>query len=734
MSTMTNEFKVRVAKALVQSNEVYKGEFKTVAELDKIPAYEGDYADVYETNTRWQYKNGAWTNTGDAIPTNPAYIEANDISISTKPNTLVQRDEQGHAYFADPDAPKQGATKGYTDKADKVLADAINQEVATRQQDVSDIHQALNAEVERATNKENALETSVQELNTDIEAEIIRAQQAEADLQTAIDNNAQAINAEQSRAEGQEEALLQRINTLKTDTDAVQANITKSLNDEITRAQQAENALSEETATKLARVENTADKQRAYTVQTNGEQAMLDVDMNASSNTLVQRNANGQINAADPIQDSNAATKKYVDDADKDLFLKFTNDLPVANPTDAGTDTLTKLKVGDVVYNIPQGGTVDAYTKAETNALLDTKANVSDIPTVSTLGQTGQLKDGVQDATHRLVTDTEKSTWNSKQTQLTDDQLNAVNSGITATKVSTYDGYATAINNKVDKVTGKGLSTNDFTNDEKNKLAGIETGAQKNTITGVKGSAETSYRIGDINITKTNIGLGNVDDVKQYSATNPNFGSTSPLMDGTASAGSATTYARSDHTHPTDTSRASTAVATTSTNGLMSSLDKTKLDGIETGAQVNDIIIAGENVTVSKDGRNVTISATGGTTVVANPTLAGTETDLTGLEVAGTKYKVPTGGGTEVVANPTGNATVVLLKLQVGSTIYSIPVYTLPVASSSALGGIKSQTAGTDGTNYPVEVDSSGNAKVNVKTNTFTVTENTDGTVDLTIA
>ena len=272
-----------------------------------------------------------------------------------------------------------------------------------------------------------------------------------------------------------------------------------------------------------------------------------------------------------------------------------------ANPTESGTVDLTKLKVGNTVYNVPQGGTVDAYTKAETDELL-----------------------------------------NDKQDNLTQTQLNAVNSGITANKVSTYDGYATAINNKVDKVEGKGLSTNDFTNDEKNKLAGIETGAQKNTITGVKGSAETSYRIGNVSITKTNIGLGNVDDVKQYSATNPNFGSTSPLMDGTASVGSATTYARSDHTHPTDTSRASTAVATTSTNGLMSSLDKTKLDGIEAGAQVNDIIIAGENVTVSKDGRNVTISATGGTTVVANPTLAGTETELTGLSINDIKYRINT--------------------------------------------------------------------------------------------
>ena len=44
------------------------------------------------------------------------------------------------------------------------------------------------------------------------------------------------------------------------------------------------------------------------------------------------------------------------------------------------------------------------------------------------------------------------------------------------------------------------------------KLSGIESGAQKNTVTGVKGSSESSYRIGNINITKANIGLGNVDN------------------------------------------------------------------------------------------------------------------------------------------------------------------------------------------------------------------------------
>ena len=47
---------------------------------------------------------------------------------------------------------------------------------------------------------------------------------------------------------------------------------------------------------------------------------------------------------------------------------------------------------------------------------------------------------------------------------------------------------------------------------DKTKLDGIESGAQVNTITGVKGNSETSYRTGNINITKANIGLGNVEN------------------------------------------------------------------------------------------------------------------------------------------------------------------------------------------------------------------------------
>ena len=50
-----------------------------------------------------------------------------------------------------------------------------------------------------------------------------------------------------------------------------------------------------------------------------------------------------------------------------------------------------------------------------------------------------------------------------------------------------------AIGNKVDKEAGKGLSTNDYTTEEKTKLAGIAEGAQVNVIEQIKvnGSAQS---------------------------------------------------------------------------------------------------------------------------------------------------------------------------------------------------------------------------------------------------
>lgn len=147
-----------------------------------------------------------------------------------------------------------------------------------------------------------------------------------------------------------------------------------------------------------------------------------------------------------------------------------------------------------------------------------------------------------------------KPTIPSKTSDLTNDSNYVVDSDYkhTDNNYTTADKNSVAtIGNKVDKVTGKGLSTNDltdalkanyddahskahehsnkavldattasFTLDDQKKLTNIESGAQKNTITGVKGAEEEDYRVGNVNITKTNIGLENVANERQWSVTN----------------------------------------------------------------------------------------------------------------------------------------------------------------------------------------------------------------------
>lgn len=77
-----------------------------------------------------------------------------------------------------------------------------------------------------------------------------------------------------------------------------------------------------------------------------------------------------------------------------------------------------------------------------------------------------------------------------------------------ATKDHSHDDYA--LSDVLDSHTS---NTNlHFSADERTKLTGIETGAQVNTVLGVKGDSESTYRTGNINITKANIGLGNVDN------------------------------------------------------------------------------------------------------------------------------------------------------------------------------------------------------------------------------
>lgn len=133
-----------------------------------------------------------------------------------------------------------------------------------------------------------------------------------------------------------------------------------------------------------------------------------------------------------------------------------------------------------------------------------------------------------------------------------------------------------ALNNKVDKVSGKGLSTNDFTAAYKTKLDGITAGANKYSL-----PTATEGALGGV--MAKSIGTPISFDAKtQY----------------TVISGFHSTTAKSDRLYPVELfyngrafvnvpwtdSNTTYGVATTSNNGLMSSTDKTKLDGIAAGA------------------------------------------------------------------------------------------------------------------------------------------------------
>lgn len=133
----------------------------------------------------------------------------------------------------------------------------------------------------------------------------------------------------------------------------------------------------------------------------------------------------------------------------------------------------------------------------------------------------------------------------------------------------------------VAKETGKGLSTNDFTTELKNKLNGIESGAQVNVKPDWSAGAGTASEI----LNKPTIpsktseltndsGYITSSDIPEGAAAS----TTVPKMNGTASVGTEMAFARGDHVHPSDTSKADKAT-TLAGYGITDAYTKSEIDG-----------------------------------------------------------------------------------------------------------------------------------------------------------
>ena len=199
-----------------------------------------------------------------------------------------------------------------------------------------------------------------------------------------------------------------------------------------------------------------------------------------------------------------------------------------------------------------------------------------------------------QDSTHRFVTDTEKSTWNAKaSTSVATTSANGLMSSSDKTKLNGIAEGA-QVNADITKAEIEAKLTGAITT-HTHKYAGSSSAG---------GAATSANKVNNNMIVKLNGGKTEGTDLFTFNGSAAKTIDITPAAIGAAASShtQAASTITQDATHRfvTDTekstwnAKASTAVATTKANGLMSSAMVTKLNGIAQGAQVNADITKAE--------------------------------------------------------------------------------------------------------------------------------------------
>lgn len=214
---------------------------------------------------------------------------------------------------------------------------------------------------------------------------------------------------------------------------------------------------------------------------------------------------------------------------------------------------------------------------------------------------------------------------------------------------------------KVDKVSGKALSTNDLTDALKgnydtaythSQSAHAPSDAEKNTLVGIQKNGtdvtiDTTTRKANIIVpTKTSditndSGFITTSDIPEGAAAS----TTVPKMNGTAAVGTETAFARGDHVHPSDTTKVDKVDGKGLSTNDYTSEEKAKLSGIAANANNYTLpaatasvlggVTIGSNVSVSSGKISVADASTSAKGVVQlSSSTSGTSTTKAATESA----------------------------------------------------------------------------------------------------
>ena len=332
---------------------------------------------------------------------------------------------------------------------------------------------AIEAEFERATTKETLIDKKV-------DAEIIRAKDAEKINSDSINNEvtravaaekviADDLNAEIIRAKAAEKANNDTINAEAERAKAAEVSLDGKLTIEVARASKAE----EDFAVLLAGTSGATSYSNIKT-----ELDKLGDDYNSIRSIAVTLknflNAGGITDAIDSFKELQNFLAGITD---KQTLSALLLDLKNEILGGAGDNINTLKKVYDALSG-NTGGDVDLsnyYTKSEVDAKDNTKVDKVSGKGLSTNDFTTVEKSKLASLSNYNDSELRSLINNTYTKSEVDTKIDEVVAGgeVDLSNYYTKSETDSKVSNKVDKVTGKGLSTNDYTTAEKTKLAGL---------------------------------------------------------------------------------------------------------------------------------------------------------------------------------------------------------------------------------------------------------------------
>lgn len=407
----------------------------------------------------------------------------------------------------------------------------------------------------------------------------------------------------------------------------------------------------------------------------------LSYTSDAAAYNIMSRDANGRARVADGAEAQDIATVGQLNAGLNDKYTKPTGGIPKSDLASAVQASLEKadsalqshqsITTGSVNGTIAANGT-DVAVKglgslAYKNALTKTDVGLGNV-------------DNTSDEEKPISTATQAA-LDKKQASLTAAQLNAVNSGITSGKVSTYDGYQAKIDAKYTKPTG-GIPETDLAGDVQTSLAKANSALQSHQTVKLESGTNNGTLKLTVNGTATdNIAVTNLGSAAFTAASN--YATAAEL-------GNYYTKTESDGRYVKNSENFVKAftIPNGASSGTLTADVKQKLcnpDGhnyyvfddtsemiLKYSFNEDDEIIQYKAIYLQNDkAYDITMqvlpssgswrrSQTVLNGATANPTLTGTEAELTGLKVGGTNYKIPvtniTGtDGVEVTKGSDGN-------------------------------------------------------------------------------